>query len=318
MKLALAFLCYNQSSAPYLPAFLASLERALKPVKDELLILAGDNSDCKPFDNQEIINKHNLNSDLSIKLLVFGRNLGFAAAYNRLIAAAKKEGADYFLMINPDMLLAEDAVVRLWSTLSEYPDLAVVCPKIYRWDFINNNLTNIIDSCGIALSSGLRFYDLGQGEEDKGQCDVAEIIGPSGAAAIFRISSLEKIKEGDNYFDERFFMYKEDCDLAYRLYQAGQKTMLAPKAIAYHDRSSAGQKGLWQTWLHWRRRSRLSRSWSFVNQHLIFIKYFRYESLFSRFLILFKVLFLFLFSLILAQFLLKSYYRIWHLYHSID
>ncbi len=318
MKLAVAFLCYNESSAPYLPEFLKSLDAALRRLEAEIFVFAGDNSDRAPFINQELLSRHNLSTSFPVKLLAFDRNLGFAAAYNRLIVAAKEAGADYFLMINPDMLLAEDMIAKLLSVLSERIDLAAACPKIYRWDFAGKRLTNIIDSCGIGLASGLRFYDLGQGREDDGRYDGMEIIGPSGAAALFRIGALEKIKERGQYFDERFFMYKEDCDLAYRLYRAGQKTALVPGAIAYHDRSSASQENLWRTWRHWLGRSRLTRSWSFVNQHFIFVKYFRKESLFSRFIVVCRVLFMLLYSLILARFLLNSYSRIWRFYRNVD
>ncbi|MDD3285116.1 MAG: glycosyltransferase family 2 protein [Patescibacteria group bacterium] len=318
MKLAVAFLCYNESSAPYLPEFLKSLDAALRRLEAEIFVFAGDNSDRAPFINQELLSRHNLSTSFPVKLLAFDRNLGFAAAYNRLIAAAKEAGADYFLMINPDMLLAEDMIAKLLSVLSERIDLAAACPKIYRWDFAGKRLTNIIDSCGIGLASGLRFYDLGQGQEDYGQYEGMEIIGPSGAAALFRISALEKIKEHGQYFDERFFMYKEDCDLSYRLYRAGQETALVPGAIAYHDRSSASQKNLWQTWRHWRKRSRLTRSWSFTNQNLIFAKYFHSEGYFSRFLIIIRLIFMFLFSLILAPFLLKTFFKPWKMHRSID
>ncbi|HQB76266.1 MAG TPA: glycosyltransferase family 2 protein [bacterium] len=318
MKLAVAFLCYNDSSAPYLPEFLKSLEAALIRLDAEIFVFAGDNSDRAPFVNQELLFRHNLKASFPIKLLAFDKNLGFAAAYNRLIIAAKGVGADYFLMINPDMLLTENMIARLLSVLAKRTDLAAVCPKIYRWDFRGKRLTKIIDSCGIGLAPGLRFYDLGQGKEDKGQYDRTEIIGPSGAAALFRISSLEKVTVDGKYFDERFFMYKEDCDLAYRLFRAGQKTVLVPDAIAYHDRSSAGQENLWQTWRHWQKRSRLTRSWSFANQNLIFVKYFHFESYFSRFLIVVKVIFMGLFSLIFAPFLLKTYFKFWGINRSIN
>lgn len=318
MKLAVSFLCYNETSAPYLPEFLESLGIALRPVSTEFLVLAGDNSDQAPFLNQELINNYNLKSPFPVQLLSFGKNLGFAAAYNRLISEASKAGADYFLMLNPDMLLDSRMIVELLSTAVSKPDLAALCPKIYRWDFSAHRLTDIIDSCGINLSPGLRFYDLGQGEKDSGKYDEANIFGPSGAAALFCLSALEKIRQDKQYFDENFFMYKEDCDLAYRLHFAGFKTKLVSSAIAYHDRSSAGQGSIWHTWRHWRKRSRLTRSWSFVNQHLLFIKHARHEGLLSRLIILARLFIMALFSLILAPFLLKSYFRIWRLYQSLD
>ena len=59
------------------------------------------------------------------------------------------------------------------------------------------------------MKPGLKFYDLGQGEEDRGQYDKFDIIAPGGAAGLFRLNLLKKIKEKDAYFDPEFFMYKD-------------------------------------------------------------------------------------------------------------
>ncbi len=318
MKIAVAFLCYNQSSAPYLPDFLKSLNQALSLLKSEILLLAGDNSDQEPNPNQTALRHYNETALFPAKTIVFGTNLGFAAAYNRLLNQAVAAQADYFLMLNPDMLLDEKMIVELLSACERDNTLAAVCPKIYRWDFAKRTLTTLIDSCGIALRPGLRFYDLGQGREDKELKSTSPIIGPSGAAAFFRLEALAKIKEGAQYFDERFFMYKEDCDLAYRLHAAGLKAALVPSALAYHDRSAAAQGGVLQTWRHWRGRSRQTRSWSFVNQQLLFIKHWRQEPYFSRLLIVVEILFLGVFSLILAPFLLKDYRLLFRYFRGLD
>lgn len=318
MKLAIAFLCYNNSSAPYLPEFLASLDLALVKVGADILVLAGDNSDQTFVANKDLISKHNLNSAWPAHLISFDRNLGFAAAYNRLIGFAVAEQADYFLMLNPDMILDAQMISRLLSGILNDEKLVAVCPKIYRWDFATRAKTNIIDSCGLMMKSGLRFYDLGQGEKDAGSYNQALIFGPSGAVALFRLNNLDKIKENGQYFDERFFMYKEDCDLAYRLHLSALTTKLIPEAIAYHDRSSAGQSSFFQTWQDWRRRSPLTRSWSFVNQHLLFLKYFSREAFFSRLLVIIRVLAMVFFSLIFAPFLLKQYKNIWNRHQGLD
>ncbi|MDP3837015.1 MAG: glycosyltransferase family 2 protein [bacterium] len=311
MKLTVGFLCYNQSSAPYLKLFLESLERSLRVWGGEVSILAGDNSDDGTSANRELIKAHNEAATYKIDYLDFQNNLGFAAAYNKLIGKASLEGSEYFLMLNPDMLIDEQAVKHLIQGIEDNADVAVLCPKILQWDFQNKQTTDIIDSCGIMMKPGLRFYDLGQGKKDDASYDRAEIFGASGAAGLYKLSALNCIKENGQYFDERFFMYKEDCDLAYRLRESGFNTKLVPESLVYHDRSAAVKGGLVQTTRDWFRRSRLTRSWSFVNQHLLFIKHLTKESVYSRFLIYMQCVAYLIFSLILAQFLLKSYPIIW-------
>ncbi|MDD2680928.1 MAG: glycosyltransferase family 2 protein [Patescibacteria group bacterium] len=320
MKLVVAFLCYQDSSVPYLSDFLSSLNLALAKLgpEPEILVLAGDNSGFNDRRNESIIKNFKINSKYQVEYIDFKTNLGFAAAYNRLLDKAIHKQAEYFLMLNPDIYLETQSINKLLQAVDSDKNLTAVCPKIYRWDFENKQFTNIIDSCGLRLKPGLRFYDLGQGELDCGQFDKAKIIGPSGAAAMFRLSQLKKIDTGAEIYDEKFFMYKEDCDLAYRLNINNLSTALVAEAICYHDRSAAKQGGVWHTWRAWQGRSRQTRSWSFVNQHLLFIKYRHLEPIYSRFLVFLQIGFYFLFSLLLAQFLLKDYYYIRKQSRSLD
>ncbi|MGE5425925.1 MAG: glycosyltransferase family 2 protein [Bacillota bacterium] len=316
MKVAVAFLCYNESSSRYLDDFLPSLEKAVSQVNSPVFIYAGDNSDDGRHENQKHIAKYNEIAHFPVIWLPNEYNLGFAAGFNRLIYQAEADGCEAFLMLNPDILVDSGMVQHLLSRLEGNEELACTFPLLYRWDFGSKEKTSVIDTCGIGLKPGLRFFDIGQGGTQFPQNVAA--IGPSGAAAMFRLSSLNKVKEGQGFFDERFFMYKEDCDLAYRLYQKGLESALVPEAIAYHDRSATSKRGLLATFTDWRQRGRRTRTWSFVNQHLIFIKHFRSEPIFSQLLVLVYILLYGIFSLFLAQFLIKSYPLIYRHYRHLD
>lgn len=310
MILTVAFLAYNNSSAPYLADFLPSLGEALQQVNAQVNVLAGDNSDHDFKLNEIQISEYFANFSGRYEYLDFGENLGFAAAYNRLINRANDLGSEYFLMLNPDMIFDKNLITELLSALKLAPQAGSASPKIYYWDFVNKKKTMVIDSCGIVMKPGLRFSDLGQGEEDDGKYNRASILGPSGAAALFRVSALEKIKLGKQYFDENFFMYKEDCDLIYRLAKANYQSILAPRAIAYHDRSLSLKRGLRSRINDWQRRSKLTRYWSFKGQHLLYLKHWSSEGFISRLIIIVKSCLFFLFSLLFANFLLKTYKHI--------
>ncbi len=140
-----------------------------------------------------------------------------------------------------------------------------------------NRELNVIDTTGLLMYKNRRIVCVGQGEADKGQFERSkEIFGVDGAVPIYRMEALEDIKipiisrkfikskvhkvkdrESDNklpatclpdrqasyqlayeYFDEDFFMYKEDVDLAWRLRLSGWKSVYDPKAVAYHGRGS--------------------------------------------------------------------------------
>jgi GT2 family glycosyltransferase len=174
--------------------------------------------------------------------------------------------------------LDEKCLAELFASLESDDSIASVAPKLLRWDFANLSKTDVIDSCGIIMALGLRFFDLGQGEKDSRIFDSAKIIGPSGAFAAYRISALSDIKLGRDYFDSRMFMYKEDCDLDYRLFLAGHRSQFVPKAIAYHDRSVSSVGGR-------KSRSLAVRRWSWQNQKLIWNKYWRKQSLAGKILV---------------------------------
>ncbi len=309
MKLAVGFLTYNEATAKYLGDFLPSLEKALDFLpSDDYRIFVFDNSDKGDLANIRILKQHE-----DIAYFCHGYNLGFSRAYNHLIREAIKNKAEYFLVINPDTLIEPEAIRRLAAALDGDGSLGSAAPKLLRWDFVGRKKTDLVDSLGLVLKPGLRFGDLKQGIKDDGGNAVYPILGPSGAAGLFRLSALEKTAEsrregGSQYYDERFFMYKEDCDLAYRLFLAGYVSKLIPEAVIYHDRTAAvsgqGMKGFWRDR---QSKSRKIRAWSFRNQHLIFLKHWKKQNLVNKIIICLEISIRFIFSLILEQFLLKEW-----------
>jgi GT2 family glycosyltransferase len=63
-----------------------------------------------------------------------------------------------------------------------------------------------------------------------------EVFGVSGAAALFRRSFLDAVAIDGEIFDEDFFAYREDADLAWRGRLFGWRAVCEPRAIAYHVR----------------------------------------------------------------------------------
>jgi GT2 family glycosyltransferase len=82
-----------------------------------------------------------------------------------------------------------------------------------------------------------RHLDRGAGEVDRGQYDREELVfGASGAAACYRRAMLEDVKVDGEYFDEDFFAYREDADLAWRAQLLGWDCLYVPSAQAWHVR----------------------------------------------------------------------------------
>lgn len=310
MRLYVGFITYGDLTAKYLPYFLPSLKN--QTFKD-FKILAIDNSEIAENENVKYIKRKFPEIDLKRS----GENLGFAKAFNLMIGQAVRGDVDYFLAINPDMVLESDAVEKLIYALDNDNQLGSATAKILKWDFANQKKTRVIDSCGLKLLPGLRFVDYNEGWPADSDCQ-NKIIGASGSLAIYRISALEKIKRSGQYFDELMFMYKEDCDLAYRLFLQGFKSACVNQAIIYHDRSGAGA-GMADlaVALNRKNKSRRIKQWSFLNQQIIFIKYWRLQSLADKIAIIWFEFKMLAFILFFEPYLFKELINLRKISHKI-
>jgi GT2 family glycosyltransferase len=161
------------------------------------------------------------------------RNLGFCAAHNRIIAANE---SDYVLVLNPDVRLDPGFLAVLVTALEEDRRAGAATGKLWRWPPERQGIL-LLDTTGIYFTRSQRHLDRGAGEVDSGQYDTREyVFGASGAAAIYRREMLEEVKVGDEYFDESFFAYREDADLAWRAQWLGWRCLYVPQATGYHVR----------------------------------------------------------------------------------
>lgn len=155
-------------------------------------------------------------------------NTGFCRAHNDLV---RRFPSEYVLFLNPDTILQSVFIEELVHALDARPDAASASGKLLRLD------GKTLDSTGIIMLREQRHLDRGADQIDEGQFESAEdIFGPSGAAAFFRRTALDDVAIGDQYFDEDFFAYREDADLAWRCRLLGWNSIYVPSAIARHRR----------------------------------------------------------------------------------
>jgi GT2 family glycosyltransferase len=161
--------------------------------------------------------------------LLLPRNTGFSAAHNLAIGRSRGE---FYLALNPDVCLSTRFVERLVGALQGDHSAGSACGKLLRADGSGR-----LDSTGIFMLPTQRHLDRGADEVDCGQYDVCEyVFGASGAAALYRRRMLEDVKVLGEYFDEDFFAYREDADLAWRAQLYGWRCLYVPDAIAEHVR----------------------------------------------------------------------------------
>jgi len=159
-------------------------------------------------------------------------NVGFCAAHNRLISSAP---LDYVLVLNPDVELDARFIEVMVREMDQNSSAGSASGKL--WRRVNTTGPKILDTTGIYFTPNQRHFDRGSGEVDLGQYESPEyVFGASGAAAFYRRTMLEDVKCQGEYFDEAFFAYREDADLAWRAQWMGWKCLYVPEARGYHVR----------------------------------------------------------------------------------
>ena len=169
------------------------------------------------------------------KIIYNDANIGFAAAQN---AAAQLAQGDWLLSLNPDVFLNPDFIAQAIAAAEEHPEVGAVCGKLLRWKPDQpSEFSQIIDSTGIYFLPNLRHLDRGAKELDQGQFETSEyVFGATGAAALYRNEMVQDVAVEGEFFDEQFFAYREDADLAWRAQLLGWQCLYAPRAVAWHVR----------------------------------------------------------------------------------
>lgn len=186
------------------------LRESLAPLLGKYPLLVVDNSS-----SPEIAA---LTAEMRGRYLDPGANLGFAAAVNLGLAAIGDSGSDV-LLLNPDAVISADSVEKLSLHLNASRRTASVGPAQ-------------------ADSSGEPARVLWPFPSPWRSWLQAVGLGAVPARHRFVIGSVLLIKrralQNVGGFDERFFLYAEEADWAYRAHRAGWRHELVPSVTALH------------------------------------------------------------------------------------
>jgi GT2 family glycosyltransferase len=257
------------------------------------------------------------------------KNLGFSKANNQGIQLAKGE---YVLVMNPDVILADDFLQSLIFFADQHPEVGSFGGKILKLhsEAIDANdqaglrevvKSDIIDATGLQIFKSRKVINRGEGKKDQGQYNrVEEVFGISGTCVLYRRSVLEEIAIKNEFFDQDFFAYKEDIDLAWRLRLYGRPAWYVPQALCYHHRrlASPGEVGIKKIIRQRRKVSKMLRALSFRNHHLMLVKNDQWLNIIlSLPWFLFQELKIIIYALIFEPFQYRSIIRFFQLLPSI-
>lgn len=150
-----------------------------------------------------------------------GRNLGFAAAVNVALAHRQDPGADVFLL-NPDAVVGPDTVAALHDALHADPGLASVGPA--QVDGAGRP-GRVVWPFPSPARAWLEAAGLGRLRLPRERTFVI------GSALLIRASALRSV----GGLDERFFLYAEETDWAYRADRRGWRHAVVPATEVVHE-----------------------------------------------------------------------------------
>lgn len=159
------------------------------------------------------------------------KNVGYAEAN---ILGMKLSKGQYIVTLNNDVEVHKNWLLKAVDFLENNPCIGFISSKQ-----LMNSCRSTIDSVGIGLTKCWEPINIGRGEKDVRQYDYpAEVFGAAGAAAIYR----RKMLENTGFFDECYFAYNEEFDLAWRARLFGWKCIFLPQCIVYHDVSATADE----------------------------------------------------------------------------
>jgi N-acetylglucosaminyl-diphospho-decaprenol L-rhamnosyltransferase len=156
-------------------------------------------------------------------------NRGYGAAANEGFRRAFLLGASAIALLNDDIAVRAGWSEPLRAAL-EQPRVGAAQPKL----LIAGSDPSRVNSLGVEIGRDGAGTDIGDGTLDVVVGAPSEIARFTGGAVMF---APEFLRETGG-FDERFFLYYEDVDLAARGAALGWTYQLVPASVVEHERSA--------------------------------------------------------------------------------
>ncbi|MGE0717512.1 MAG: glycosyltransferase family 2 protein [Alphaproteobacteria bacterium] len=170
---------------------------------------------------------------LPLAVLRIGANIGFGAACNRASAMGE---SDYLLLLNPDTRLESQTLPRAVGHLVAHPDIGILGVRLVdergrthrscaRFPLVRHFFSKVLglDRIAPALFHGHLMLEW----DHRTSREVDQVMG------AFFLMPRHLFEQLDG-FDERFFLYFEDVDFAWRARERGRPCHFLADAAAYH------------------------------------------------------------------------------------
>ncbi len=205
----------NYNGEKFLKAFFESLNEDSQLIGEVIIVDNGSTDSSKEFIRGNSFN-------FPVKLIENTENLGFSPAVNQGIMESQYE---YIFSLNNDTEIRKGSIKALADLMSSDDSIFSAQAKMLQYD--NKEL---IDDVGDEYNLLAWTKKTGENHNSSEYTEVREIFSACAGAAMYRKSILDEI----GMFDDNFFAYMEDVDLAIRSRINGYRNLLCPDAVVYH------------------------------------------------------------------------------------
>lgn len=233
----LSVIIVNYNVRHFLEQALSSVFRAAERVDTEVIVV----------DNRSVDGSADMVAERfpQARLIRNTENTGFAVANNQGMAIAE---GDYWLLLNPDTVVAEDTFEKTVAYLDAHPDVGGLGVQMLdgKGEFLPESKRGF-PSPGVAFWKAFGFSSLFPKSQVFGryhlgflpreETHTVDVL--SGAFMMLRASVIREI----GGLDEAFFMYGEDIDLSYRIVQAGYRNVYFADTTIIHYKGESTKKG---------------------------------------------------------------------------
>tara|TARA_B100000767_G_C19654481_1_gene488226 strand:- start:135 stop:1001 length:867 start_codon:yes stop_codon:yes gene_type:complete len=183
--------------------------------------------------NKKIL--HQLRNFKNIKKIVTkNKNIGFGNAINYAYSFIN---TDYFLILNPDVIINKNSIMELLNVSINNKDCAISAPYIYtdkdgygalpekgKGIFRNNNQKKISEKLINLKPSGALCVDV-----------------TKGCAMLINSKHFKNI----GMFSSEYFLFWEEIDLCRKFLKKKLSIIVSPKSLAFHAQGTSAKNNLW-------------------------------------------------------------------------
>ena len=229
MKISVVIVNYNVKY--YVGQCIDSVRRALQGIDSEIIVVDNHSRDG----SVDYLSKIE-----GVRIIESGHNLGFSKANN---IAIRQSTAEYVLMLNPDTIVAEDAIRMIIDFADSHPQAGGIGVRMHNdWGTtaresrrgLPSPMTSFYKIIGLSkrLPQHRKYGRYYMGWLPWDSPSRIEVV--SGACFLVRRKALDEV----GLMDEDYFMYGEDIDLSYRLLKSGWENWFVPADIIHYKGES--------------------------------------------------------------------------------